>query len=70
VPVMVNPPLIRRGPDRAGDAELVEQLGLPLQGERGRAEDEGRTVAERDQRARRQRERLAQADLVGQQQPR
>ena len=51
VPVMVNPPLIRRGPDRAGDAELVEQLGLPLQGERGRAEDEGWTVAERDQRA-------------------
>src|SRR5690606_10239660 len=44
VATMVQPDLLRRGPDCARDTELVVQLRLPLEGQRGRAEDQHGTV--------------------------
>ena len=72
VAVRVEPDLLRRRPHRARNAELVRQLHLPLQRQGGRAEDQHRAVVQqrRDHGARRERQRLADADFVGEQQPR
>ena len=71
VPMVIEPELLRRRPDSAGNAQLVGQLHLPLQGQRRRAENQHRPIFEqtRDQGACCERKRLADPDLIGQEQP-
>ena len=68
----IDPHLLRRRPDRARDAEFVRQLHLPLQCQGRGAEDKHRAVVQqdRDHRTRRKRQRLADTDLIGEQQTR
>ena len=65
----IEPALLLGRPDRRRHAELVVQLVLPLPDQCRRREDQHRLVVEQrqHQRRRRHRERLAEADVVGEQ---
>ena len=66
----VEPELLAGRPDRARNSELVSQFHLPLQGERRGTENQHGTILEqtRDQGTCYERERLANAHLVSQEQ--
>jgi hypothetical protein len=66
--MLVHPHLLGRQPHGAGDAELVLQFHLPLQHQRGWAEDQDRPIVEQhcQHSAGGECERFAQAHFVSQ----